>query len=121
MGNNAAITVNVARIVGLPTSLTASAEVASEISPSIAHRRYIFSTTTMASSTRIPIEKIKANKLTRSMVYPIIKAKNVVTKITLGITIKQTRAARQFKNQKIKTVTAIVTSINLNIKPLTLS
>ena len=48
----------VARIVGLPTSSTAIAAVSGE-TPCSLKWRWIFSTTTMASSTRIPIEKIK--------------------------------------------------------------
>jgi len=68
IGRIAATTVRVARMVGLPTSSTAS------IATSYGGRvrfagmrqwRTMFSTTTMASSTRMPIEKIKANRVMR--------------------------------------------------------
>ncbi len=68
MGSRAAIMVKVARIVGLPTSRTASTASASVVRPLFNQCRKIFSTTTVASSTRIPMEKISANILTRSMV-----------------------------------------------------
>jgi hypothetical protein len=65
-GRIAAITVKVARIVGLPTSSTASTTVRSSFWPGFARWwRSMFSTTTIASSTRMPIEKISANRVTR--------------------------------------------------------
>jgi len=71
IGNSAAMTVNVARIVGPPTSSTAAGiNPASGASGASARRRWMFSTTTIASSTRIPIEKISANRLTRFNVKP---------------------------------------------------
>ncbi len=69
IGSNAATTVRVATTVGLPTSATASMAAVMRSRPSpIAQWREIFSTTTMASSTRMPMEKISANRLTRLMV-----------------------------------------------------
>ncbi len=69
IGRSAATTVSVATIVGLPTSATASiAACRRGRSSRMAQCRAMFSTTTMASSTRMPIEKISANKLTRLMV-----------------------------------------------------
>ena len=71
IGSSAAITVNVARIVGPPTSSTAAGmSVASGADGSSARWRWMFSTTTIASSTRMPIEKISANRLTRLSVKP---------------------------------------------------
>ena len=69
IGKIAAMTVNVARIVGLPTSSTA-AIAASRGESFPTSRRWMFSTTTIASSTRMPIEKISANSVTRFNVYP---------------------------------------------------
>ena len=69
----AATTVSVARIVGLPTSSTAlSATAASPPlpGPSALAWRTRFSTTTIASSTRMPIEKISAKSVMRFSVYP---------------------------------------------------
>jgi len=73
MGRIAAITAQVARIVGLPTSATASsATCPSGLRPAPGRRtwRTMFSTTTMASSTRMPIEKISAKSVIRFRVYP---------------------------------------------------
>ncbi len=68
IGRIAATTVKVARIVGLPTSSTARrATAASPPLPRPSSRacRTRFSTTTMASSTRMPIEKISAKSVMR--------------------------------------------------------
>ena len=69
IGSSAAITVSVATTVGLPTSATASIAACMRSRPScMAQWRAMFSTTTMASSTRMPMEKISANRLTRLIV-----------------------------------------------------
>ena len=69
IGSSAATTVSVATTVGLPTSATASTAACARLRPSrIAQWRAMFSTTTIASSTRMPIEKISANRLTRLIV-----------------------------------------------------
>ena len=69
IGSSAAITVSVAMTVGLPTSVTASMAASARPRPSfIAQWRAIFSMMTMASSTRMPIAKISANRLTRLIV-----------------------------------------------------
>ena len=68
MGRIAAITAHVAKIVGLPTSLTASMAISEKDFSELSGRRIwrtIFSTTTMASSTRIPIEKMRAKRVMR--------------------------------------------------------
>jgi hypothetical protein len=61
------MTVKVARMVGLPTSSTARTAIASSVRSSrdIRACRTMFSTTTIASSTRMPIEKISANRVMR--------------------------------------------------------
>ena len=59
----------VATMVGLPTSATASTAVSTRPrEPRIDQCRTMFSTTTIASSTRMPIEKMSANRLTRLIV-----------------------------------------------------
>ena len=69
IGSSATTIVSVATMVGLPTSATASTAASASGRPSrIAQCRAMFSTTTIASSTRIPIEKINANRLTRLIV-----------------------------------------------------
>src|SRR3989344_3379157 len=66
MGSRAAITVNVAKMVGPPTSSTACGMMSLRLRPGCSSWwRWMFSTTTMASSTRMPIEKISANSDTR--------------------------------------------------------
>ncbi len=69
IGSRAAITVRVATTVGFPTSATAPMAACSRVRPSFMSQcRAMFSTTTMASSTRMPMEKMSANKLTRLIV-----------------------------------------------------
>ncbi len=73
IGRMAAITVRVARMVGLPTSSTASMATSAIGRPAFSGMRQwrtMFSTTTIASSTRMPIEKISANSVIRFSVYP---------------------------------------------------
>ena len=67
MGRMAAITAKVARMVGLPTSSTASMTTRAKLlrGPGRCMWRWMFSTTTMASSTRMPMEKIRAKRVTR--------------------------------------------------------
>ena len=66
IGSSAATTVSVATMVGLPTSATASIAACRRSRPSpIPQCRAMFSITTMASSTRMPIEKISAKSETR--------------------------------------------------------
>ena len=75
----------------------------------------------MASSTRIPIEKISANKLTRSIVRPNNQAEKTVTVITTGIIIKVTKDALQPKKNNTNIVTINVASPNLNKSSFTLA
>jgi len=68
MGRMAAITVSVASTVGVPHSSTARTAISlSERSgePSRSRCRTMFSTTMIASSTRMPIEKISAKSVIR--------------------------------------------------------
>ena len=69
IGSSAATMVSVATMVGLPTSATASTAASAGLRlPSIPQCRAMFSTITIASSTRMPIEKMSANRLTRLIV-----------------------------------------------------
>ena len=96
MGSSAATTVSVAMIVGLPTSATASTVASIRLRPSaIAQWRAIFSIITIASSTRMPIEKISANRLTRLIVKPMMFDANMVSRIVVGMTTAVTPASRQ--------------------------
>ena len=68
IGRIDATTVRVARIVGLPTSSTARTAIAvnGRCSPVVIRAcRTMFSTTTIASSTRMPIEKMSAKSVMR--------------------------------------------------------
>ena len=68
IGRMAATTARVARMVGLPTSSTASMATSKGGRwrfAGIRQWRTMFSTTTMASSTRMPMEKISANRVMR--------------------------------------------------------
>ncbi len=93
IGSSAAMTVSVARIVGPPTSSTAPGMICASVRPGCnCWWRWMFSTTTIASSTRIPIEKISANSETRFSVKPQAQDANSVT-ISVRITALPTIAA----------------------------
>ena len=95
IGISAAITVKVARMVGPPTSSTAGGIASRSDLPSRAMCRWMFSTTTMASSTRMPIEKISANRDTRLRVKPITLEANRVTARVRMTAVPTTMASRQ--------------------------
>ena len=83
IGSSAAMTVKVARIVGPPTSSTALGMRSSSLALLIAMCRWMFSTTTMASSTRMPMEKMSAKSETRLSVKPHAQeAKSVRARVT---------------------------------------
>ncbi len=68
IGTIAAMTAKVARIVGLPTSSVASIATRASGRPceeGSRRCRTMFSTTTIASSTRMPIEKMRAKSVIR--------------------------------------------------------
>ena len=65
MGSTAAITVRVARIVGLPTSSTAARAAARRGRSRMAKCRCMFSTMMIESSTTMPVTKMRANSVTR--------------------------------------------------------
>ena len=93
IGRSAAITVSVASIVGPPTSSTAPGMIsASDLPGCRPWCRWMFSTTTMASSTRMPMEKINANRDTRFSVKPHAHEANSVA-ASVRITAVPTMAA----------------------------
>jgi hypothetical protein len=121
IGNSATMMVRVAMMVGLPTSATASiAAWIASFAPR-AQCRAMFSTTTMASSTRMPIEKISANRLTRLMVKPISQEANRVSRMVVGITTMTTMPSRQPSAIAISTTIETVASARWNRSSLALS
>ena len=100
IGNSAAITVSVARMVGPPTSSTAVGMMLRSGSPGLsAWWRWMFSTTTIASSTRMPIEKISANSETRFSVKPQAQLANKVA-VSVRITAAPTITASRRPNAR---------------------
>jgi hypothetical protein len=57
--------------------------------------RAMFSIITIASSTRMPMEKISANSDTRLIEKPMMRLANMVSMIVVGMTIAVTPASRQ--------------------------
>ena len=122
IGSKAAITVNVARIVGPPTSSTAvGIRAESGAVGSSARWRWMFSTTTIASSTRIPIEKIRANRLTRFSVKPHAhEANNVAASVSSTATPTMTASRRPSATSTSATTESVANS-SLEISSFALS
>ena len=100
IGSSAAITVKVARMVGPPTSSTAAGMISSSgLCGSSCWWRWMFSTTTIASSTRMPIEKISANSETRLSVKPQAHEANSVA-VSVRITAAPTMTASRRPSAK---------------------
>ena len=112
MGSSAAITVKVARMVGPPTSSTAPGIMSRKLPSSIWRRRWMFSTMTMASSTRMPIEKISANSDTRLMVKPQAQDANSVAASVTTTAAPTTIASRRPIATSTSTTTASVANIS---------
>ena len=109
-------------MVGLPTSATASIAASIRLrSSGIAQWRAMFSIITIASSTRIPIEKISANRLTRLIVKPIRFDANIVSMIVVGMTIAVTPASRQPIAKPINTTMDTVARARWKISSLAFS
>ena len=108
IGSSAAITVNVARMVGPPTSSTAGGIASRRVLPPRAMCRWMFSTTTMASSTRMPIEKISANSDTRLRVKPIAHDANRVSASVSTTAAPTTSASRLPSANSTSSTTDIV-------------
>ena len=121
IGSSAAITVKVARMVGPPTSLTAAGIASRSERPPSAICRWMFSTTTIASSTRMPIEKISANSETRLMVKPIAHDANKVSARVMTTALPTTTASRQPIASSTSSTTEKVAKISLWISLSALS
>ncbi len=112
MGRSAAITVKVARMVGPPTSSTAMGIASTRRFPPRAMCRWMFSTTTMASSTRMPIEKISAKSDTRFSVKPQAQdAKSVAASVTTTAA-PTTTASRQPSAKSTSSTTEAVAKVS---------
>jgi hypothetical protein len=70
MGSMEAMTVKVARMVGLPTSWIARRAESKLARRAILKCRWMFSTTMMVASMTIPVTRMRANSVTRFRVYP---------------------------------------------------
>ena len=105
MGSKAAITVSVAKIVGPPTSSTARGMMSLSASWGVScWWRWMFSTTTIASSTKMPIEKISAKSDTRFSVKPQAHDANSVAvsvRMTAAPTIKASRRPKKKPTSKM--------------------
>ena len=122
IGSSAAITVNVARIVGPPTSSTAAGiSVASGASGYSSRWRWMFSTTTIASSTRMPMEKISANRLTRLSVKPHAQDANSVAASVSSTAMPTIAASRQPSATNTSATTESVANSSLPISIFALS
>ena len=121
MGSSAAMTVKVARMVGLPTSSTAGGMASMRVLPPRRMCRWMFSTITMASSTRMPIEKISANSDTRLMVNPIAQDANSVIARVSTTALPTTMASRQPRANSTSSTTAPVANTSFWISFIALS
>ncbi len=73
----------------------------------------MFSTTTIASSTRMPIEKISANSETRLIVNPIAHDANKVSISVMMTALPTTMASRQPSVKSTSSTTDKVAKISL--------
>ena len=121
IGISAAITVKVARMVGPPTSSTAGGIASRSDLPPRAMCRWMFSTTTMASSTRMPIEKISANSDTRLRVNPIAHEANRVSARVSTTALPTTIASRQPSANSTSSTTEAVANASFCISLAALS
>jgi len=121
MGSRAAITVNVARMVGPPTSSTARGTSSPIEAPPRRMCRWMFSTTTMATSTRMPIEKISANSDTRLMVKPQAQEANSVAASVTMTAAPTTMASRRPMVRITSSTTEAVANSSFSISFFALS
>ena len=121
IGISAAITVKVARMVGPPTSSTAGGIASRRVLPPWAMCRWMFSTTTMASSTRMPMEKISANRDTRLRVKPIAQEANRVTARVSTTAEPITMASRRPSANSTSSTTRLVAKNSFLIRVWALS
>ena len=116
------MTVKVARMVGPPTSSTAlGISLHSGVSGSSVCQRWMFSTTTMASSTRMPIKKISANSDTRLSVKPQAQEANSVAASVSETAMPTMIASRRPSAKNTSATTAAVAKASLPMSWLALS
>ena len=82
-------------MVGVPTSSTATGMISRTGRLELRIRRLIFSVITMPSSTRIPMEKISANRETRFNVNPQAKENTSVSNSVISTAMPTISAWRQ--------------------------
>ena len=82
--------------------------------------RWMFSTTTIASSTRMPIEKISANSDTRFSVKPQAQDANSVNARVITTAVPTMKASRQPSAIHTSTTTDAVAKISFWISVLAL-
>ena len=121
IGISAAITVKVARMVGPPTSSTAGGIASRSVFPPMAMCRWMFSTTTIASSTRMPMAKISANSDTRLRVKPIAQDANSVVASVSTTALPITSASRRPSANSTSSTTEPVANTSLLIRVRALS
>ncbi|MNJ58618.1 hypothetical protein D3C77_542600 [compost metagenome] len=80
----------------------------------------MFSTTTMASSTRMPMEKIRAKRDTRLRVKPQAQLANRVNARVMTMATPTTSASRQPMLTSTSSTTAVVAKISLPMRVLDL-
>ncbi len=109
MGMSAAITVKVARMIGARTSFIAPMINLLLSKPTlVSNQRWMFSTSTIGSSTKIPMQKIRAKRVTLFKVNPNIMLKNkAIAKVT-GTAMPTTKASLTPRTTPIKRMTAKV-------------
>jgi len=81
----------------------------------------MFSTITIASSTRMPIEKIKANSETRLIVKPIASEAKSVSISVMTTALPTTIASRHPNVTSTRTTTQAVANTSLKIRWFALS
>src|SRR6185295_11840051 len=121
IGSNAAITVNVARMVGPPTSSTACGMISANDCWANCRLLWMFSTTTIASSTRMPMEKINANSETRLSVNPHAQEANNVADSVSNTATPTITASRLPSAANTSATTESVAKINFWISFIALS
>ena len=121
MGTSAAMTVKVARMVGPPTSSTAQGMISESLPVERVRWRWMFSTTTMASSTRMPMEKISAKSETRLSVKPQAQEAKSVTASVITTAAPTITASRQPSATSTSSTTVAVAKMSLWMRVRALS
>jgi hypothetical protein len=117
MGSRAAMTVRVASMVGPHLVHRARNEILRDPLPR-PRWRWMFSTTTMASSTRMPMEKIRANRDTRLRVKPHAQLANRVSARVMTMATPTTSASRHPMLTSTSSTTAVVAKMSLPMRVL---